>query len=1462
MTTAPLEEKSGLQAGSGKPPLHPDQLYRVVLSSLPTSAVIVFDHNLRYVLVDGHALAEAGLDKESMEGKTLAEIDSPEAAARAEDPYRAALNGETVESEAVNGDNTFAVRFTPLYDDDGRVYAGLCTMTDITPIKAAEHTAQQRLRELEVVSEVSSAASSVLNIADLLRLVSNLTKERFNFYHAHIYLLDDEDKTLVLAAGAGDVGAFMVRRAHRIALNTPRSLVARAARTGKGTVVNDVMLEPDYLPNPMLPETRSEMALPMIAGGTTLGVLDIQDGKVARFNEDDIRVFSALANQIAIAVQNARRFEQVKLYQDIAQNMTSGLYVYHLEKPDDPQSLRMVIANPKAGDLTGVAPQAIMGRHIGEAFPNLLETDIPQTYAELAKFGGEWSSEDLYYGDNRVVSSAYSVKAFGLPGNQVGVTFENITARIAAEQESERIRKQNEILAHVTSLLSQAEDENSITGALRQLVAGSPALGLITLGYVENDSSGNPLEVQLTSVMDAEGNVIPLGMLPATRLKAEEYPFLTLLYQSPNAALVFSDLNDLPNMTDATRTAMEAFNVHSGVMFPLRAGATWIGVVSILWSAPHEFSAYDQQVFQGILPALNAVVANRRQYLQTAEAERMAQRLSRNLQTVSEISTRISNILDLDQMLTTASDLIKSRFNRYHAHVYLLDETGEKLVLAAGAGSAGQIMKGRRHSIPVARENSLVARAARTRLGVIENDVIGIPDFLPNPLLPETQAEMAIPLIVAETLIGVLDVQANETDAFDAADVFIQTTLASQLATAIQNIRDVEQIRRSREQVARLYELADEMIGTATSEGYLRDLNPSWTRVLGWSAEELGSKPFLDFVHPDDRERTIAENARHFELSSPTLSFENRYAAKDGTYRWVLWNAVPERDTGLTHFVARDVTDRVQYEQAIERRARQLETVAEVSAAITTVFDRDELLQKVADLTKSAFNLYHAHVYLINETEEYLLLAAGAGTPGAMMKARGHRIALSHAHSMVARAARTKEIVIENDVNSAADFLPNPLLPDTRAEMAIPLLIGDRVLGILDVQSDVANAFHADDAKVLATLAAQIAVAVENTNVVQRVLLTERAVENSASGLTISDMTKPDVPVIYVNPAFEKMSGLTAQQWAGKGFGLLPTIGVNEQEEQEMRLAFTQGRQFTTTVTITRPDGTEFIDEISISPIFNARGQITHIVGVHTDTTERVALERQREESLRTAEETAERLREVDRLKSQFLANMSHELRTPLNSIIGYSEILLDGDDGELSEEAVEDVETIHNSGRHLLSLINDVLDLAKIEAGEMRLDRVACDVVKIANDVVHASQVLMGTKTLTLSVETIGDIHLAHADPVRVRQILMNLVSNAIKFTERGGVVIRLQPSGANRLEVSVTDTGMGIPQDLLGAVFEQFRQVDGSSTRRAGGTGLGLTITRHLVHMHQGEIMVESVVGQGSTFRFTLPFAELTPA
>jgi PAS domain S-box-containing protein len=548
-------------------------------------------------------------------------------------------------------------------------------------------------------------------------------------------------------------------------------------------------------------------------------------------------------------------------------------------------------------------------------------------------------------------------------------------------------------------------------------------------------------------------------------------------------------------------------------------------------------------------------------------------------------------------------------------------------------------------------------------------------------------------------------------------------------------------------------------------------------------------------------------------------------------------------------------------EQA-RRRASELETVAIVSNAISMMLDQDDLLQTVVELTKANFDFYHAHIYLLDESKENLVLAAGAGEPGEKMKAAGHRIPAAHPHSLVARAARTAAGVVSNDVSQQEDFLPNPLLPETRSEMALPMVVGEEVVGVLDLQANTRNRFTDDDVLVQTTLASQIAVAIQNVRAIERIRLTERAIENSSSGMSIADARRPNMPLVYVNHAFETMTGYTAAEVIGKNCRFLQGDDRDQEGIHEVRAAIREGRTAIVVLRNYRKDGTLFWNELRLSPIFNTRGELTHFVGTQTDITERREIEIEREQMLqRTAEqaqkdrETAERLRELDRLKSQFLANISHELRTPLNSIIGYSELLLDGDDGELSEEALEDIDTIHSSGQHLLSIINEILDLAKIEAGQMSLARSAVDFKEVAQEVMQTAQVLVKDKPVTLDLVEVSQVSPLDADTLRLRQIMTNLVSNAVKFTEAGSITIAYGQDSPQMAYIEVRDTGIGISQEDQEVIFQQFRQVDGSSTRRAGGTGLGLTITRALVELHGGTISVTSEIGKGTTFRITLP-------
>ncbi|AZO69959.1 ATP-binding protein [Mesorhizobium sp. M1D.F.Ca.ET.043.01.1.1] len=238
----------------------------------------------------------------------------------------------------------------------------------------------------------------------------------------------------------------------------------------------------------------------------------------------------------------------------------------------------------------------------------------------------------------------------------------------------------------------------------------------------------------------------------------------------------------------------------------------------------------------------------------------------------------------------------------------------------------------------------------------------------------------------------------------------------------------------------------------------------------------------------------------------------------------------------------------------------------------------------------------------------------------------------------------------------------------------------------------------------------------------------------------------------------------------------------------------------------------------------------------------------------REIEEKGRELETASRHKSQFLANMSHELRTPLNSVLGFTELLVDGIYGELPDKAKTTVARVQANGRHLLGLINDVLDLSKIEAGQLTLAIEDYSVAQIVRSTVTAVEPLARAKGLELSTTVAENLPIGHGDERRLTQVLLNLAGNAVKFTEKGAVDI-LADAVDGHFEITVRDTGPGIASKDQALIFEEFQQVDNSSTRQKGGTGLGLAISKRIVEMHGGTIDVESVIGSGSTFRLKVP-------
>ena len=276
-----------------------------------------------------------------------------------------------------------------------------------------------------------------------------------------------------------------------------------------------------------------------------------------------------------------------------------------------------------------------------------------------------------------------------------------------------------------------------------------------------------------------------------------------------------------------------------------------------------------------------------------------------------------------------------------------------------------------------------------------------------------------------------------------------------------------------------------------------------------------------------------------------------------------------------------------------------------------------------------------------------------------------------------------------------------------------------------------------------------------------------------------------------------------------------------------------------------RRDGTEFPVEISLSPLETDEGTV--VISAVRDITDRKRLE--------------DDVRRQSRMKSEFLANMSHELRTPLNSIIGFAELLHDGKLGAVAPQHREFLGDILTSARHLLQLINDVLDLSKVESGRMEFFPERVDLAALLvqfRDLVRT----LGDRRLTVTLDVDPAAKWAFLDPAKLKQVLYNYVSNAIKFTPDGGAVtVRARPTDEYGVTIEVEDTGPGIREDDLSRLFVEFLQLDAGSSKAHGGTGLGLALTKRIVEAQGGSVAVRSVVGEGSCFSATFPHGRLEP-
>jgi PAS domain S-box-containing protein len=458
-------------------------------------------------------------------------------------------------------------------------------------------------------------------------------------------------------------------------------------------------------------------------------------------------------------------------------------------------------------------------------------------------------------------------------------------------------------------------------------------------------------------------------------------------------------------------------------------------------------------------------------------------------------------------------------------------------------------------------------------------------------------------------------------------------------------------------------------------------------------------------------------------------------------------------------------------------------------------------------------------------------------------------------NTLFGKVITTGEPVISNDPyhDPRRGGLPKDH-PALNAFLGLPFYRGRRLIGMVGI----ANRPNGYDERILTYLQPFLTTCaniIEAYRVDEQRQKTENALRDSES--RNSAILKTVIGGIIVinqecivelcNPAAEKIFSYLASEVVGQNIKMLMPEPYHSEHDTYLNNYLTTGERkiigIGREVVAKRKDGTPFPIELAVSEM--KEGNDRKFVGRIIDITERKAAE----QALIKAKEQAE---ESNRLKSEFLNVISHELRTPLTIMLGNLPLLTDQDDLPEPEEIADIAKDIEESGQHLLTLINDLLDLSKIEAGKMMIQKELFSMAALTNDVITSLQVIADEKGLTIET-AIDDIEV-FADSMRLKQILLNLLGNAIKFTENGKIKVTIQ-SIEHQICFMIEDSGCGIAEQDIPFIFDAFRQSDSGVARRAEGSGLGLVITKKLLELHDGQISVQSQIGKGSIFSFTIP-------
>lgn len=525
------------------------------------------------------------------------------------------------------------------------------------------------------------------------------------------------------------------------------------------------------------------------------------------------------------------------------------------------------------------------------------------------------------------------------------------------------------------------------------------------------------------------------------------------------------------------------------------------------------------------------------------------------------------------------------------------------------------------------------------------------------------------------------------------------------------------------------------------------------------------------------------------------------------------------------------------------RRADEREALLDTISDLSTELELSRLLESVLARAVTLIGAVGGELATYDEAKGDLVIAANYN-----MQADSRGTHLKVGEGAMGLVVKTGEQLIIPDYQKWVGRAAQYARIDARAVVVAPLLIGRRAVGAINVwHEDPAKAFTEADRKLLNLFGQQAAIALENARLFTAARRERQYFEvlvgNNPVAIVVLDI---EHRILSCNPAFETMYGYTQEEVIGQSLDELVTTPESRHEAVNLTVQASENHMVQQFGKRRRKDGSLVDVEVLAVPVV-IDGERVGMMGLYHDVSE-----------LLTARKVAEA---ANSAKSQFLASMSHELRTPLNAIIGYSEMLEEEADERGLPDSVSDLQKIKSAGRHLLSLINDVLDLSKIEAGKMDLHLETFELRPAIEAVAATVAPLIEKNHNTLRLEFAEGLGAIRSDVTRVRQVLLNLLSNASKFTEHGVITLRAAREG-DQIVLAVQDTGVGLTPEQIGRLFEAFAQAEKSTASKYGGTGLGLAISKLFCEMLGGSITVTSEPDAGATFTVRIPVETRDPA